>query len=101
VGNWDFISDEERQASAHKARRPPLTYARIGQITGGTIACWSMVAVCFLAFWLHWKFDPCVITWFGLLCLGALYAGAWVGGKAGAGFDRRRRETPKPDRREP
>jgi hypothetical protein len=90
VGDWEFISDEERQKSAWKARRPPLTYARIGQITGGTIACWLTAAVCFLAYWLRWKFDPRQLAVSGALCLGALYAGAWVGQKVGAVFDRER-----------
>ncbi len=90
MGDWEFISDEERQESSRKARRPPLTYARIGQIAGGTVACWLTATLCFLAFWIRWKFDPCQVAWFGVLCLGALYAGAWTGQRVGAVFDRKR-----------
>ncbi|MBN9523933.1 hypothetical protein J0H58_36395 [bacterium] len=95
MGDWEFISDEERQESSRKARRPPLTYARIGQIAGGAVACWLTAAVCFLAFWLRWKFDPRQIAVSGTLCLGALYAGAWVGQWIGAVFDRKRDDRPK------
>jgi hypothetical protein len=83
------MPDEERQKATRAARRPPLTWARVGQITGGTIACWTTAAVCFLAFWIQWRFDVCQVAWFGALCLGALFAGAAVGQKVGGAFDRK------------
>jgi hypothetical protein len=89
VGDWNFLSDEERQKATQAARRPPLTWARVGQITGGTVACWTTAAVCFLAFWVQWRFDLRELAVYGALTLAALFAGAAVGQKVGARFDRK------------
>ena len=87
MAEFDFGPPDEVRESVNRARRPRLTYRRIGQLIGGTIGVFVGIAAAIVALGSYPGKVKALVVAFGYLVAG-LFGGAAVGGYLASYLDR-------------